>query len=106
MPAVAKLVNRHLILDAEVAAQLFPNASHVNMVYYANNNTLLLANTNDEAFKKLHKTSMQMIKDKNLRGDKSISLEELLIDQDIDPSDRELPGKIDAAMGILSLTCS
>jgi hypothetical protein len=60
------------------------------MVYYPSKKVLLMAATTDELFKGLHKTSMQMLKNKNLKGDKSISLEELLIDQDIDNTDRML----------------
>lgn len=103
MEPVAHLINRHLIIDAQTAATLFPEATHVNMVYYANSRTLLLAATQDELFKSLHKTTMQMVKNKNIRGDKSISLEELLIDQDLDDLDRPLPGKVDATMGILTI---
>lgn len=103
MEPVAQLINRHLIIDAETATALFPEATHVNMVYYANNKTLLLAHTQDELFKSLHKTSMQMVKNKNLRGDKSVSLEELLIDHDLDDQDRHLLGKADRTMCILTI---
>lgn len=63
----------------------------------------MMADSRDEIFKGLHKTAMQMLKDRNLRGDKSVSLEETLIDHDIDDSDRVLVHKADAVMGILTI---
>jgi hypothetical protein len=94
MPEV-KLSNRHLIIPAEIALPFLADNSHVNMVYYAQRGALLLAPANDELFKGLHKTSMQMIKNKNIAGDKSISLEEMLIDNDIEDTDRKLNHKLD-----------
>jgi hypothetical protein len=90
-----KLSNRHLIIPAEIALPFLGDNSHVNMVHYAQRGALLLAPATDALFKGLHKTSMQMIKNKNLAGDKSISLEEMLIDNDIDDADRILSHKLD-----------
>jgi hypothetical protein len=98
-----RLMNRHLTIDAAIAAALFPGAAHLNIVFYPNGKTLLMADAGDEIFKGLHKTSMQMLKDKNLKGDKSMSLEEILIDHDLDDSDRELGYKADAVMKILTV---
>jgi glycerate kinase len=90
-----KLNNRHLIILADIAIPFLGENSHVNMVYYPQKQTLLLAPATDELFKGLHKTSMQMIKNKNLTGDKSISLEEMLIDNEIDDANRPLTYKLD-----------
>lgn len=98
-----RLANRHLVIDAGTAVMLFQGATHVNAVYYPNGRSLLMADARDELFKGLHKTAMQMLKDRNLRGDKSVSLEELLIDHDIDDSDRTLEHRVDSAMGILTI---
>jgi hypothetical protein len=32
-----------------------------------------------------------MLKDRNLKGDKAIAIHEILIDHELDPTDRELP---------------
>jgi hypothetical protein len=94
--ATILLLNRHLIIPAVMAAGFVGEASHVNMVYYPGRNTLMLAPATDELFKSLHKTTMQMLKNKNLAGDKSISLEEMLIDNELDDRDRELGFQLDA----------
>lgn len=98
-----QLKNLHLLLEASLASQLFASHHHVDAVFYASNKTLLLAPENDSLFRKLHKTQSYLIKDKNLKGDKCISLEELLIDFGLDSSDRVLQFKMDINLGILNV---
>lgn len=102
MPGI-QLANSHLIFDAAVANDFFGAGSHVNLVYYGQRNTMLLAPVEDELFKGLHKTAMVMLKFKNSRGDKSLSIEEVIIDNDIDSADRELTFNADIAMKIISI---
>lgn len=100
------LYNRHIIIPRLVAEQLFENAAQVNWVFYAERNTLLIASQYDEDFKALHKTSMSMLKHKNSLGDRSLSAEELLIDHDLDNSNRTLEYKADENMKILTIILS
>ncbi len=102
MPQIA-LANSHLVIDAPLANEFFGDASHVNLVYYAQRKILLLASAEDELFKSLHKTAMVMLKLKNSRGDKSVTIQELVIDNDIDPADRDLPFQAESAMKIITI---
>jgi hypothetical protein len=97
------LANSHLIIDAAIANDFFGAVSHVNLVYYPNRRILLLAAATDELFKGLHKTSMVMLKLKNAKGDKSITIQEIVIDNDIDPADKALIYQADAAMKIITV---
>jgi len=97
------LASGHLIISAAIANEFFGEASHVNLVYYAQRKTMLLAPVNDDLFKSLHKTSMVMLKLKNSRGDKSVTIQEVLIDNDIDATDRLLNFQADNIMKIISL---
>jgi hypothetical protein len=98
-----KLANQHLLISSEIAQVFFPGASQVNMVFYTGRNTLLIAAATDELFKGLHKTSTHMLKDKNLKGDKSITLEEIIIDNELNAADRELDFKADETMKIITI---
>ena len=62
-----------------------------------------MASSTDALFKGLHKTSMVMLKLKNGKGDKSITIQEIMIDHDIDPSDRDLDFKADAILKVISI---
>lgn len=85
-----KLKTSHLYLEASLAASIFGQAAQVYTVFYPHNKSLLLAPMEDEFFPKLHKAQLQMLKTRNLQGDKSISLQEIIIDHDLDDTDRDL----------------
>lgn len=98
-----RLQSSHLLIDREIASQVFKNDHNAYVVYYPKNNSLLVAPVSDELFKKLHKANQHMLKDRNLEGDKSIALHELLIDNQLDDSDRKLEFKVEPALGILNI---
>ncbi len=98
-----KLRNRHLFLSGGLAADAFGDATQVYVVYYAQNHALLLAPSDDALFPTMHKAGMQMLKTRNLQGDRSISLEEILIDHDLDDSDRDLPYTYQSGLRILHI---
>lgn len=98
-----RLQGTHLIIDHEIANTIFGKDTVAYVVYYPGKNTLMMAAYSDELFKKLHKTAQQMLKDRNLKGDKSLALGEILIDNQLDESDRDLEYKVEAALGILSV---
>lgn len=85
-----QLRNRHLWIDAKVAENAFGNAQQVLAVYYDNLKTLILAPDTDATFKQAHECSMIMLKTKSAKGDKSLSLEEIIIDNELNDADREL----------------
>lgn len=85
-----KLKTQHLYLEASLAAAVFGDTVQVHTVYYPQQKSLLLAPKEDELFTKIHKTALQMLKTRNLQGDKSISLQELIIDHELDDTDRDL----------------
>lgn len=85
-----QLKNRHLWIAADIAEQAFGDAQQVYAVYYANLKMLLLAPMTDAMFKQAHECAMLMLKTRSAEGDKSISLEEIIIDNDLNNKDREL----------------
>lgn len=85
-----RLNRQHLWLSAELAERVFKGERQVYTVYYPQRKTLLLAPMSDDAFKALHECSLVMLKDRNLQGDKSLSLQEVIIDNDLNDQDRAL----------------
>ena len=85
------LKRQHLCLSAKLAADAFNNERQVYVVFYPKQSSLLLAPMSDTNFKQLHKCALAMLKDKNLKGDKSLSLQEVIIDNDLPSEDRPLP---------------
>ncbi len=98
-----RLKSSHLLIDHEVAKEVFGKDLNVHIVYYAERRTLMVAPKSDELFKTLHKANQHMLKDRNLKGDKTIALHEMLIDHDIDDTDRDLAYDLQTGLGILNV---
>ncbi|MEN0003562.1 MAG: hypothetical protein AAF798_05440 [Bacteroidota bacterium] len=99
-----QLRSDHLLLSKELAREVFGEELNVYLVHYPDRKVLMLARISDKVFKSLHKTSQHMLKNRNLAGDKTIAIHDILIDQQIDRSDRPLSFEFNAALGILSIT--
>ncbi|GJM33801.1 MAG: hypothetical protein DHS20C18_28020 [Saprospiraceae bacterium] len=98
-----RLKASHLQIDHEIVEQIFGDDHNAYAVYYADKKSLLLAPVSDELFKKLHKASQHMLKDRNLKGDKAIALHEMIIDNQLDDTDRELNYELQPGLGILNV---
>lgn len=101
--APVRLKSSHLLITGEVAQPLLGSSPNVNLVYYPDRRTLMLARKDDELFASLHKAKQYMLKDRSLRGDKSIAIHEILIDNDVDTTDRDLDYTAGDGSGILSI---
>ncbi|MEA5257971.1 hypothetical protein VB264_09250 [Arcicella aquatica] len=97
-----KLQNGHIIIPSEVVQEVLEKEVQINWVFYNERNTLLIAGKSKLFFEKLHKTDWQTLKDKNLKGDKSLFIRAILIDNNLDDSDRELDFEIKNS-GIISI---
>jgi hypothetical protein len=97
-----KLQNGHIIIPTDIVKTVLENEAQINWVFYADRNTLLLAAKSKLFFEKLHKTDWQTLKDKNIQGDKSLFIRAILIDNDLDDSDRDLVFEIKNT-GIISI---
>ncbi|MFD2935157.1 hypothetical protein [Spirosoma flavum] len=84
------LKNSYLLIEASVAQVAFGDDPQVNVVYYLDRKTLLVAGKSKSFFETMHKTSRVLLKDRNLLGDKSVNIRELLIDNDLNDTDRDL----------------
>ncbi|MEO0341240.1 MAG: hypothetical protein AAF242_18765 [Bacteroidota bacterium] len=98
-----RLQSSHLVLNQQIANEAFGEEKNVYVVYYPDRRSLMLAPITDELFKNLHKASQQLLKDRSLKGDKSLSLHEYLIDNQLDDQDRPLDYEWQPAVGILKI---
>lgn len=101
--SAVSLKSSHLYISATIASKVFGRESNVYVVYYPDRRSLMLAPVSDELFKKLHKAKQQMLKDRNLKGDKTVALHEVLVDHQIDATNRDLEYTLEESLGILSV---
>lgn len=97
------LKNSHIIINKTIADTLFANESYVQVIYYPNEARLMVARDSDDLFRSFHKAKRELLKDKNLVGDKSVNIRELLMDSDADDTDRDLEYNVDEAIHILNV---
>jgi hypothetical protein len=93
----------HICIKKNIAETVFGLETVVLSVFYPKDNSFLVAPAGEELFKNLHKANQQMLKSKNAAGDKSISIQELLLDNDIEETDRNLEFVIEEALHILKV---
>lgn len=84
------LKTQHLILLHSLVERVLPEQTHVLLKYQNDKNALLIAPAVNSAFKEKYKASLFMLKERNLKGDRSVAIHEILIDNDLNESDREL----------------
>lgn len=94
----------HLIIGCAIARQVFGNTFTALLTYYPQRHTLLLACVSDEAFKTIHKAQQGLLKVRNKRGDMALSIQAILVDHQIDDSNRTLPYELREGSGILIVT--
>jgi hypothetical protein len=85
-----KLQNGHIIIPTALVKSVLEDEIQVSWVYYPERQTLLIAGKSKAFFEKMHKTDWQTLKDKNMKGDKSLFVRAILLDNDLDDSDRDL----------------
>jgi hypothetical protein len=100
-----QLFNQHLIIQSDLARQFCGENRQVFAVFLNDQSKILLANTDDTAFKAKHKPIMLFVKQKNSRGDKSISLQEFFADWPEAPQqNRELEYQLSETEPILEIS--
>jgi hypothetical protein len=98
-----ELKNGHLILPRLLIAQALSADSQVSLKYYTDRRTLVIAGKSKAFFEKLHQTEEWLtLKEKNIQGDKSLFIRGLLIDHEIDETDRKLVAEVKST-GIISI---
>lgn len=103
MECKVELKSSHVIVAAEIAAKVFGDDQTVYTSFKEDSKTLLVSPKSNSWFSKLHKSAETILKSKDLAGTKSISIGELLIDHELDQSNKELSCEINAQKKFLKI---
>ncbi len=98
-----ELKSSHIIIPQQLNQEIFGEESHAFLRYYPERKSLLLAPVSQNWFKKMHEAAQFMLKDKNLQGDKSIAIHEILIDNELDEQNKTLSFEIQGNGKILNI---
>ena len=84
------LKSSHVYFDASLVDLIFDNIHYAYVTYVAEQKKLLITPVSSQWFVKMHEPTQFLLKSRNLKGDKTLAIREILIDNDLDASDRVL----------------
>ena len=88
------LKSSHIYLNAELVERIFQSIHYAYVTYLAEQKKILITPVSSQWFVKMHKPTQFLLKSKNLKGDRTLAIREILIDNDIDTTDRILQYEI------------
>ncbi|MGB1449109.1 MAG: hypothetical protein ACPG8F_04630 [Flavobacteriaceae bacterium] len=89
------LKSSHLYIDCTVANLVFGPIHFAYAIYRKEFSQILITPVSSQWFIKMYDSPTQfLLKNRNLRGDKTIAIREILIDNELDMSDRNLEYEI------------
>lgn len=98
-----RLSNQHICINAGVAKTFFDSDRVAQMSFQESFDQLLLAPISSSWFNKMHGAQQCNLKDKSAVGDKAIAIHALLIDHDLDGSDRTLQYELNENAGWIKI---
>jgi len=88
------LKSSHVYLDSELVETIFKNIHYAYVTYVKAQKRLLITPVSSQWFVKMYEPTQFLLKSRNLKGDKTLAIREILIDNDLDMKDRILDFEI------------
>lgn len=93
----------HIIIDPELANELFGTTFSAFIAYKKDNRTLLISPNSNDWFVKLHGASESLLKEKDIQGTRSLGIRQILIDHELDDTDRSLVCQLNQKQNFLKI---
>ena len=90
-------------MSSTLASTLFKQDNLAFMTFQESTKQLLVAPVTSTWFTKMHEAKQCLLKDKNMHGDKSIAPHALIIDHELDETDRELEFELNEQVGWIKI---
>lgn len=88
------LKSSHIYLDSALVASIFGDVNFAYVTYVEEQGNILITPVTSQWFVKMYKPTQFLLKSRNLKGDKTLAIREILIDNDLDMEDRNLDYKV------------
>jgi hypothetical protein len=88
------LKSSHIYLEHDLVETVFQNIHYAYVTYVKKQQRLLITPVSSQWFVKMYEPTQFLLKSRNLKGDKTLAIREILIDNDLDTTDRELEFEI------------
>ncbi|WP_299533567.1 hypothetical protein [Ulvibacterium sp.] len=80
----------HVYFTAELAKKVFQQVHYAYVTYAKEQGHLLITPVSSQWFVKMYEPTQFLLKERNLKGDKTLALREIFIDNELDSTDRNL----------------
>lgn len=90
MSSGISLRSSHVHLSAELAKKVFQQVHYAYVTYVKDQKRLLITPVSSQWFVKMYEPTQFLLKDRNPKGDKTLALREIFIDNELDNTDRDL----------------
>lgn len=84
------LKSSHIYLEQEIVTPIFGEIHYAYVTFVKEKNNLLITPVNSQWFVKMYEPTQFLLKERNLKGDRTLAIREILIDNDLDMTDRDL----------------
>ncbi len=89
------LKSTHIYFENDLIENIFNNIHYAYAVYIKKQNQILITPVSSQWFVKMYEKPAQfLLKNRNLKGDKTLAIREIFIDNELDMKDRELKFEI------------
>ncbi|MEQ9165804.1 MAG: hypothetical protein RLO12_06085 [Fulvivirga sp.] len=97
------LKSSHLCLEKELVTTIFKAISYAYVTYRKEQKQLLVTPVSSIWFTKMYEPTQFLLKEKNLKGDRSLAIREILIDNELDMVDRALDYEVVEKTNLLKI---
>lgn len=88
------LKSSHIYIENGLVEIIFENIHYAYVKYLNDQKRLLITPVSSQWFVKMYESTQFLLKSRNLKGDKTLAIREILIDNDLDTNDRDLDFEI------------
>ena len=85
-----ELKSSHIYLGNELVESVFNNINYAYVTYLEKQSRILITPVSSQWFVKMYEPKQFLLKSRNLNGDKTIAIREILLDNDLDMTNRSL----------------
>lgn len=90
MSSEVRLKSSHIYLKGCLVEKVFQKINYAYVTYVEEKGTILITPITSTWFVKMYKPKQFLLKTRNLEGDKTLAVRELLIDNELESNDRDL----------------
>ena len=90
MTEKVSLRSSHVYLDSELVERIFDKIHYAYVAYSKEQHQILITPVSSQWFIKMFEPTQFLLKARNLKGDRTLAIREIFIDNDLDTTDRVL----------------